>query len=73
MKVKYEIDVEEVINELNSVSKAELAKKLAWECLDGKELVDIAKDELSPDEILDCIDDYVIVKYLENRGYKVED
>lgn len=66
MYTKIDIEVEEVINSLDFYDKIELIKDLSSNYLNCKELIDIAINNYSTEEVLDNIDDKDIVEYLNS-------
>lgn len=66
MFTKIDIDVEEVINNLDLYDKIELVKDLSINYLTCKEIIDLAINNYSTEEVLDNIDDKDIVEYLNS-------
>ena len=66
MFTKIDIDVEEVINNLDLYDKIELVKDLSMNYLTCKEIIDLAINNYSTEEVLDNIDDKDIVEYLNS-------
>lgn len=66
MYTKIDMEVEDVINSLDFYDKIELIKDLSSNYLKCKELIDIAINNYSTEEVLDNIDDKDIAEYLNS-------
>lgn len=73
MKATVEIEIEEALDTLRGIELKELAYDLADKHLNISELVEIAQNKGSYEEILDNVDLGDIISYLNDRGYELKD
>lgn len=74
MLTTIEFNIEDAIENLKTTDKTELLKKMIKDNLDASEIIEAAKYAgYNENDLLEQIDDCIIINYLIEQGYTIEE